>query len=210
MLHVYHNCYNSIMLHLVAIATATLGSMPYPGRHNGVSLRVGLSDGCSTLENGKDANATLTKISLMCRDAGMGIAHCGLQVETSKGTYALAYNSETMAGPIDTPGCVWCQSDGFPMHNTKANGGSPGGHWLVSGTSAGHPDSTSEFKSTPTLAAFMKEVKKFADGRPYYNIGACEDHDHNQANCQLTATELWKTMTGNRAYPCPECDKSCF
>ena len=169
-----------------------------------------LSDGCSTLENSKNSNFTLTKLTLKCRDAGMGIAHCGLEFETQRGTYALAYNSETIPSGIDSPGCIWCQSDGMPMKNIKANGDSPGGTWLVSGSIKGHPDISSDFQYGPTLKSFMKEVKKWGDSRPYYNIASCEDGDHNQANCQLSAANLYKTLTGKKAYPCLECDRNCF
>lgn len=73
-----------------------------------VSAALALSDGCSTLEGSKYSNETITKASVMCAMRS-GIAHCGMEFETDHGKYALAYNSKTLPGPINTPGCVWCQ-----------------------------------------------------------------------------------------------------
>lgn len=172
------------------------------------ALNLTSSDGCTTLENGGNADEGITKVSLKCAMRGP-IAHCGLEFETQKGKFALAYNSKTMPGPTNTEGQVWCQEGGMPMKDSRANGGCGGcGGWEVAGTSAGRPDTaTGSFK---TLKDFMQDVKKFGDERHYYNIAACETGSHNQANCQLTAAKLYHQLTGKKAYHCPACDSDCF
>ena len=187
---------------IVSTAAATFNSTALN------STRVDHSDGCTSLQNGGNADEAITKISLMCA-MRTTIAHCGLEFETQSGKYALAYNSKTIAGPINTEGQVWCQEGGMPMKNPLANGGCAGcGGWLIAGTSAGRPDTaTGSFKA---LKDFMNDVKQFGDERPYYNIAACETRAHNEANCQLTATQLYRKLTGQRAYHCPACDLDCF
>ena len=162
------------------------------------------SDGCTTLENSQYANATITKASLKCAMRGV-IAHCGIEVETKHGTYALAYNSETTPGPTSTPGCVWCQSGGVPMKDERANGNCKGcGGWDV----AAHSDEVSgTFK---TLEQFMKDVKKFADERANYNILACDDGSRSEANCQLLASSMYDKLTGHKPSKCTACESSCF
>lgn len=174
---------------------------------NSTSLEGGYttSDGCSALEN-SHGNETITKAQLMCAMRGGIIAHCGLQLETSKGMYALAQNSKTMAGPINSPSCTWCQSGGMPMKDATANGNCKGcGGWLIAG-----PNKDVASGSFKTLGDFMKDVKKLGDERPYYNIAACETHASNAANCQLTASTLYHKLTGKRAAKCTACDSSCF
>ena len=63
-----------------------------------------------------------------------------------------------------------------------------------------------------TLADFMKDVKEFGDDHPYYNILSCTPSaPGNVANCQSTANNLYKKLTGE--YPskgsCPECPNEC-
>ena len=162
------------------------------------------SDGCTTLENSADAGSAITKVSLKCAMRG-AIAHCGIEFETAHGKYALAYNSKTVPGPVSTPGCVWCQSGGMPMKDSKANGDCGGcGGWKTAG---GKDSVTGKFK---TLKDFMKDVKKWGDDRPDYNIAACDDHSSNQANCQLSASELYKKLVGKRSSKCTACEGSCF
>lgn len=199
---------HSVLVAIIATTTAaTFNSTTF--KSNALNLtRVDHDDGCSSLENGGNSDEPITKMSLKCAMRGT-IAHCGLEFETEKGKFALAYNSKTMPGPVNTEGQVWCQEGGMPMKNSQANGDCGGcGGWLVSGTSAGHPATvTGSFKS---LKDFMKDVRKFGDERPYYNIAACEDGAHDQANCQLTATKLYQKLTGKKAYHCPACDRDCF
>ena len=58
------------------------------------------------------------------------VDHTGIVVTTSKGRYALAYNSMTIPSPMDTPGAVWCQKGTMPMKNALANGNCAGcGGW---------------------------------------------------------------------------------
>jgi hypothetical protein len=162
------------------------------------------SDGCTTLAKSQYANATITKASLKCTMRGV-VAHCGVEVETKHGVYALAQNSKTVAGIINSPGCVWCQTGGMPMHNSKANGDCKGcGGWKVAGPNK--DTATGNFK---TLAAFMKDVKKFNDEHPYYNIAACENKGKT-ANCQLQASKMYHSLTGKKASKCSACDSNCF
>lgn len=198
---------------LLAIIVATAAAKTNSTTFNLTAFnltRVDSSSGCTTLESSDNSNEAITKMTLKCAMRG-SVAHCGLEFETEKGTFALAYNSKTIPGPINTEGQVWCQEGGMPMKNPLANGNCAGcGGWLVAGTSAGHPDTvTGSFK---TLKDFMKDVKKFADERPYYNIAACISGAHDQANCQLTAAKLYRQLTGRSAYHCPVpgCDPDCF
>lgn len=162
------------------------------------------SDGCTTLENSQYANATITKASLKCAMRGV-IAHCGVEVETKHGTYALAYNSKTIPAPVSTPGCVWCQSGGVPMKDERANGNCKGcGGWDV----AAHKDASSG--SFKTLGEFMKDVKKYADERANYNILACDNGSRSEANCQLLAASMYDKLTGHRPAKCTACESSCF
>jgi len=166
------------------------------------------SDGCTTLQNSADAGATIKEVKVMCA-MRTTVAHCGLEFSTDKGTYALAYNSQTVPGPINTAGTVWCQSGGMPMKDSRANGDCSGcGGWKISGSASGKPDDTKG--SFGTLADFMKTVKKWGDDRPNYNIAACETGASNAANCQLTATQLYHKLTGKKAYKCLACDPNCF
>eukprot|EP00937_MAST-01D_sp_MAST-1D-sp2_P007218 g7218.t1 len=159
------------------------------------------SDGCTTLQNSKDAGEKITKVTFKWAARG-AVVHTGLEVETKKGKYALAYNSKGVPSTVNSPGQVWCQSGGMPMKNSLANGDCPGcGGWGSAG------DHSGDMKS---LKDFMGDVKSFGDSHSNYNLLACTNGG-NEANCQLTANHLYKKLAGK--YPdhsgCPECPGEC-
>jgi hypothetical protein len=163
------------------------------------------SDGCTTLGNSEHADDPITEVELKCAMRGVA-AHCGLEFKTEHGTYALAQNSKTVPGPVSTAGCIWCQSGGVPMKDSKANGNCGGcGGWEVAGP--GKDKATGTFKS---LKDFMKDVKSYGDSNPKYNLAACETHSSDATNCQQTAATLYKKLTGKKASKCTACDPSCF
>ena len=163
-----------------------------------------MSDGCSTLEKSKYSSEEIVKVTFKWAWR-VEVAHSGLEIETSSGKiFSLAYNSMFIPGPIDTPGNVWCQEGGMPMKNPLANGDCElCGGWKNGGSTSA---------KMGTLADFMKDVKKFGDDHPYYNILSCTPSaPGNVANCQSTANHLYKKLTGE--YPskggCPECPNEC-
>jgi len=168
--------------------------------------------GCSHLASTKN----VTTVRYMCAQRtilGLTAAHCGLEWETEDGKFSLAYNSQTIPGPVSTPGCLWCQSGGMPMKNVNANGdctqGSPGcGSWLTAGSAGGHADVvTGQFG---TAAAFIAEVKKYASDHRTYNLGACEAGGGGKTNCQSATTYLYQKTTGQKPHKCSTCDPNCF
>jgi hypothetical protein len=160
------------------------------------------SEGCSTLENDPDAGEKITKITYDWASRG-SIIHTGLTVETSKGSYSLAYNSQTFPGVVNTPGAVWCQKGGMPMKDSRANGDCAGcGGWHSTSEKSG---------SWKSLKDFMGDVKKLGDSRPYYNLLACNGAGSNTANCQLFAAKLYKALVGSEpdTKGCPACPDAC-
>lgn len=174
----------------------------------GLNASLGIEEGCSVLEMSPDANSQITKVTFKWSHRGNWegheIDHTGLEFETKHGKYAVAYNSVTMPGPINTPGMVWCQTGGMPMWvDMRANGNcAMCGGW--------HSGGSSSVKGK-TLGQFMKSVKSWASSHGMYNFHACDNGHNGVANCQKTANHLYKVLAGH--YPskghCPDCPSSC-
>ena len=187
------------MLRLVCVATLLLSVAANFNITNGTG--VGQSDGCTTIENSKDAGEKITKVTYKWVSRG-AVCHTGLEVETKKGTYRLAYNSKSIPSTLNTDGNVWCETGKMPMKNSLANGNCGGcGGWQSGGSHSG---------SMKSLKDFMGDVKSYADSKPYYNLLACT-LGGKTANCQVVAAHLYKKLAGS--YPskgsCPECPSAC-
>ena len=131
-----------------------------------------------------------------------GIVHAGLTVETSDGKhYSVAYNA--LVGATG-PGHLWCQEGKPPFKSFEANG-----DWPSENDHTWHSSSTKDGQ-WKSLADFRQDVESFASAHPFYDLGACDDHLGDTANCQLMASTLWKAVTGKHVSPCPGCEPSCF
>lgn len=177
-----------------------------------MNMMVGASGGCAELGSSADANSVITKVTFKWTFRGVwnghDIDHTGLEFETHNAKYALAYNSATWPGPYDSPGMVFCQAQGMPMLDMRANGNCQAGVWGCAGWQSG--GSHSGLTGT-TLAAFMQQVNAFGNAHPTYSFLACEPGSNQKANCQKAANHLYKVLTGS--YPnhggCKHCPSKC-
>ena len=83
------------------------------------------------------------------------------------------------------------------------------GDWPSEGDHTWHASTTKE-GSWKKLSDFRNDVEKFAASHPIYSIAACDDGKMINANCQLMAASLFKSVTGSFPKPCPGCEHSCF